>query len=56
LRWSFDRELSGNSHRYILDDIGGGFVSSQGDELSSVMPRAVVRWRTVGEERLALRW
>ena len=28
---SFDRELSGNTHGSILDDVGGGFVSNQGD-------------------------
>jgi hypothetical protein len=28
---SFDRELSGNTHESILDDVWGGFVSNQED-------------------------
>ena len=29
MRMRFHRELSGNGHRFILDDIGGWFVSNQ---------------------------
>jgi hypothetical protein len=31
IRGSFDRNLSGYGHRLILDDVGGRFVSNQGD-------------------------
>jgi hypothetical protein len=47
--WVFDRELSGNCHRGMLDDVRGRFVSNQGDGSALVTMGSLVRWRTVGD-------